>query len=126
MLIYGQMDMPEEARREADALVELNRSVYPLVRLAADAYLAYGEKDVERARRLVPECAAHFQEAGISAWEVALFHFYVGEKDKGFEWLERSYSLREGNLMEIKNELTLNSVRNDPRYLDLVKRLGLD
>jgi TolB-like protein/Tfp pilus assembly protein PilF len=126
MLIYGQMDMPEEARREADALVELNRSAYPLVRLLADAYLAYGEKDVERARRLAPECAAHFQEAGFSAWEVACFYFYVGEKDKGFEWLERSYSLREGNLMEIKNELTLNNVRIDPRYLDLVKRLGLD
>jgi TolB-like protein/class 3 adenylate cyclase/Tfp pilus assembly protein PilF len=126
MLIYGQMEMPEEARREADAWVERNQKAHPLIRLAADVYLAYGEKDVEKARRLVPECAAHFQEVGVTAWEVALLYFYTGEKDKGFEWLERSYSLREGELMEIKNEMTLNSIRKDPRYLDLLKRLGLD
>jgi hypothetical protein len=28
--------------------------------------------------------------------------------------------------MEITNEQVFNSIRNDPRYLDLVKRLGLE
>jgi hypothetical protein len=50
----------------------------------------------------------------------------VGENDKGFEWLERSYSRREGYLTGITHWTQLDGVRNDPRYLDLLKRLGLE
>jgi TolB-like protein len=126
MLIYGEMNMPEEARREAAAWVELMKGEFPLIKLAADLFVAYSEKDRETVRRLAPECAVHHKEAGVGAWEIGIGFFYLGEKDKGFEWLERSYSWREGSLMEIKNEQSLNTVRTDPRYLDLVKRLGLE
>ena len=50
----------------------------------------------------------------------------MGENDKGFEWLERSYARKEPNLMYIKCYEDLDGVRTDPRYIDLVKRLGLD
>jgi adenylate cyclase len=126
MLVYGEMSMAEDARREADAWVELMKGEFPFINLAADIFVAYSEKDRETVRRLAPQCEAHLKETGLGAWEIGIGFFYLGEKDKGFEWLKRSYSWREGSLMEIKNEQSLNSVRNDPRYLDLVKRLGLD
>jgi hypothetical protein len=50
----------------------------------------------------------------------------LGDVDKGFEWLERAYSMREGMLLNIRWYVNLDSVRTDPRYLDLLKRLGLD
>jgi TolB-like protein len=126
MLIYGEMSMPDEARREADAYVEQYKDRYPLIGKVADIALAYTKKDKETVRRLLDECAPRFQETGSGAWEFGVQFFFIGEKDKGFEWLERSYARREPNLMEVKNEQTLNSVRTDPRYLDLLKRLGLD
>ncbi len=53
-------------------------------------------------------------------------HFFLGDVDKGFEWLERAYSRKESDLMSIQHDLSLDSFRADPRYLDLLKRLGLD
>jgi hypothetical protein len=53
-------------------------------------------------------------------------HFYLAENDKGFEWLERSYSDKEDTVLGIKTDINLDGVRTDPRYLDLLKRLGLD
>jgi hypothetical protein len=51
---------------------------------------------------------------------------YLGENDKGFEWLNRSCSAREGSLLEVTFDPDLDGVRNDPRYLDLLKSIGLD
>ena len=50
----------------------------------------------------------------------------MGDVDKGFEWLERAYQKRDSGLLEIQMDWTLDGVRNDPRYLDLLKRLGLE
>jgi hypothetical protein len=57
---------------------------------------------------------------------LASYYFYLGETDKGFEWLERSYSRREYNLPGIPVDPLFDNIRTDPRHLDLVKRLGLD
>jgi len=40
--------------------------------------------------------------------------------------LERSYSRREFQLLGIKSDPFYDEIRSDPRYLDLLKRLGLN
>jgi TolB-like protein len=122
LLFYGALNMPDEAKREAEAWVELR----PSVRTAAECFLALTNDDKETLRRLLPEWAAHFQESGFGAYFIAAAYVFLGENDKGFEWLEQSYSRREGDIMEVTNEQVFNSVRTDPRYLDLMKRLGLE
>jgi hypothetical protein len=61
----------------------------------------------------------------VNATAIADLHFYLGEMDKGFEWLELAYSERESSLLDIQWDWDLDQVRTDPRYLDLLKRLGL-
>jgi hypothetical protein len=46
-------------------------------------------------------------------------------KNAKCEWLERAYSVKE-DLGYIKYEPDYDGVRADPRYLDLLKKLGLD
>jgi hypothetical protein len=65
------------------------------------------------------------RETGTTATEIADLHFFLGDVDEGFEWLERAYSKREGGLLLIQRRWFLDGVRTDPRYLDLLKRLGL-
>jgi TolB-like protein len=123
--VYGRMKMYADMRREFAAWVELEQGSLPFARTHADFYTAYYENDTERCRDLLPELEAHFGETGFYAYDVARAYFCLGENEKGFEWLERSYSKREIWLCYIKSSQQLDGVRNDPRYLDLVKRLGL-
>jgi TolB-like protein/class 3 adenylate cyclase len=125
--IYGMMKNHDEVRREWAAWVELQQSSWPFARKWADFYIAYFENDRERCRRLLPELESHFgKEMELPAIYVAHAYFCAGENDKGFDWLERSYSRREAGLVEMRLWPELDGIRNDPRYLDLLKRLGLD
>jgi tetratricopeptide (TPR) repeat protein len=122
LLLYGKLNMPDEAKRQAEAWVALD----PSARIDAEGWLAFANEDKDKLRRVLPEWAAHSQESGSGAYFIASMYFFLGENDKGFEWLELSYSRRESDIMEMTNEQEFNSVRTDPRYLDHLKRLGLD
>jgi hypothetical protein len=63
---------------------------------------------------------------GAKAIEIGGYHVYLGELDTGFEWLEKSYSKKEPELLDIAFDPTFDGVRDDPRYQNLLKRLGLE
>ncbi len=48
----------------------------------------------------------------------------LGDKDKAFEWLEKDFQTQE-DLTFIRLEIQFESLRDDPRYKDLLKRMGL-
>jgi hypothetical protein len=60
-------------------------------------------------------------------WPHAVAYQYarLGERDRAFEWLERAYRARVQHLVWIKVEPSLDGLRGDPRYKDLVRRMGL-
>jgi len=125
--VYGKMHMFEDMKRDYAAWVELIRGSLPLAETYARIDMAYLEDDKETVRSLVPELEASFgKDQGILAMWVATYYFYLGENDKGFDWLERSYSRREANLPWISIHPGFDNIRTDPRYHDLLKRLGLD
>ena len=124
--LYVQMKMVEDVRREATIWAELVRGSFPLVGIIVDFIIALAEGDTQTMRMLAPEVEAHFKEAGLGAYNVAATFFLIGENDKGFEWLERCYSWRDPTILEMKcDQETMHRVRTDPRYLDLLRRLGL-
>ena len=49
----------------------------------------------------------------------------LGEKDRAFSWLEKAYREKSGGLQFIKSAPAFDSLRSDPRYADLLKRMGL-
>jgi eukaryotic-like serine/threonine-protein kinase len=56
----------------------------------------------------------------------AVLYAKVGNRDKAFECLEKSYQRREPWMCLLKVEPGLDSVRDDPRFDELVKRVGLE
>ena len=49
----------------------------------------------------------------------------LGDKDQAFKWLERDYEQRSGQLPFITYWFSFDVIRSDPRYADLVRRMGL-
>jgi len=55
---------------------------------------------------------------------VATEYAFLGDKNNAFVWLEKAYQLHESNLEELKSAPEFDSLRSDPRYADLIRRIG--
>jgi len=56
---------------------------------------------------------------------IAIIHFVLGDKDEGFEWLERAYRSYDRYILLIGITKELEPFRSDPRYLAMLKNIGL-
>ena len=61
-----------------------------------------------------------------ASWtDIAIIHAGLGQNDQAFASLEKAYAHREWRLVRMKVEPMLDPVRADPRFGDLLRRLGL-
>jgi serine/threonine protein kinase/tetratricopeptide (TPR) repeat protein len=58
-----------------------------------------------------------------SPYTVAINYLGLGDKDKAFVWLEKAYQQRDIAFIGFKDPV-FDSVRSDPRYIDLLHRIG--
>ena len=65
------------------------------------------------------------QREYVSPNDIARYYALMGDRDHTFEWLEKGYAERSGNMESIKIEDSLEPFHSDPRYIDLLKRMGL-
>ena len=124
---YGMLKRLEDAKREMKIGLDLLHRAYPQVQNRTEAYIAYFEDNKQTIRGLLPKLKATLGEAlAASAVEIAGYYFFLGEIDAGFEWLEQSFSRKEPELLGLRHSEAFDNVRNDPRYQNLLKRLGLE
>jgi len=112
---YEQKGMYAEARaagRRAARVAELR-----------NAHALAGLKGVER-RRLV-ELIRRPQPGKDPSYVVATVYAALGENDKAFEWLDRAYQERDSTLAYSRLDPSLDTLRSDPRFESLLRRLGL-
>ncbi len=60
-----------------------------------------------------------------SAYEIADLYAGLGEKDEVFRWLNAAYEERDYHMESLKTDFLLDPVRSDPRYAELVRKVGL-
>jgi TolB-like protein/Tfp pilus assembly protein PilF len=65
------------------------------------------------------------QREYVSPFEIARYYGLMGDRDHTFEWLEKAYAERTDRMDYIKDEYSLEPFHSDPRYIDLLKRMGL-
>jgi hypothetical protein len=62
----------------------------------------------------------------IAPYNVAVIYAGLGEKDEAFTWLNRAYDDRSYTLVEyLTTDARLDSLRSDPRFDELRRRIGL-
>jgi TolB-like protein/Tfp pilus assembly protein PilF len=64
------------------------------------------------------------QKEYVPPYDIARYYALMGDRDHAFEWLEKSYAERSGPLESIKADNFFEPLRSDPRYIDLLKRMG--
>jgi len=114
--------------RHADAIASMNKAValsnrasFILVNLG----YAYGVtgKRVE-ATAIVKELEEKYARKESNGRYVASVYAGLGEKDKAFEWLEKDYQSK-ADLTWIRTDIPYESLRDDPRFKDLLRRMNL-
>jgi hypothetical protein len=62
---------------------------------------------------------------GASSYSTAGIYAALGESDSAFECLNKAFEQHDVQLVSLKVDPTLDVVRTDPRFADLVRRVGL-
>ena len=114
--------------RYAEAIAELTKAKEldnnnMILGSLGEAYALSGNK-VE-AQKVLDELNAFSKQHFVSPYSIALVYAGLGEKDLAFQWLEKAYGDRTEFLGWIKVDQRLDGLRPDPRFSELMRRVGL-
>ncbi|MBX3295185.1 MAG: tetratricopeptide repeat protein [Acidobacteria bacterium] len=115
--------------RETEALANLQKSAEMSNRASSNlSFLGHGYAVAGKrseAIAIIKELEERFAGNESSGRNIAAIYAGLGEKDKAFEWLEKDFQSRSGELAFIRWYMQFESLRGDPRYAELLKRMGL-
>lgn len=121
-LAYQQKGMFDEAFQETQKMLAPKLSAEQMEQLK-QAYAASGYKGLVTTEiKLLKERANGQYE---SSAELARLCATVGQKDEAFEQLNKAYEARADALIWLKVDPRYDNLRSDPRFSDLLKRVGL-
>jgi hypothetical protein len=116
-------DQPEESIPVLKRSVSLSNRSPGTVGILAMAYARAGHRD--EALRLIDELK-HRRETGYVPAVAFVFPILaLGDREQAFVWLERAYEERSNWLQYVKVHPFFDPMRNDPRFEDLVRKVGL-
>jgi hypothetical protein len=61
----------------------------------------------------------------VITYRIARIHTALGQRDQAFAVLERAYENRDWFLPRLKVDPAFDSLRDDPRFKDILRRTGL-
>lgn len=122
-LAYAQKATYPEAVAACQKAREL-RGANPLT-LAGLGYCygRWGKRD--KAEELLAELKRVSAQKYVSAFDLALIHIGLDQKDQAFEWLDKAREDRDGWLVWLNVDPVFDSLRPDPRFAALLKKVGL-
>ena len=120
---YLKLGRDTEAIANFEKAVELmNRASISLSNLGY-GYAVTGKRS--DANAIIMELEESYARKESSGGSIAEVYAGLGDKDKAFEWLEKDFQSRNGEITDIRWYMQFESLRDDPRYKDLLKRMGL-
>jgi tetratricopeptide (TPR) repeat protein len=81
--------------------------------------------DHAKAKKVINELLAESKEKYVSPMDIALIYSAMNDRDNAFEWLEKAYQERTPWMFELKVTPEFAPIRDDARFDDLLKRIGL-
>jgi len=125
---YEQKRMPEQAVAEFKRAVEITKGD-PFfgdpffVAALGHAYAVAGNR--REAEKILQTLSDRAKKSYVSPFDVALIYAALGEKDKAFALLDKAVAEHSTFLVYSKWEPRLDPLRSDPRFQELLRRIGL-
>jgi len=87
------------------------------------AYAVAGRK--KAAREVLSDLERTSKRKYVSGYLIATVYAGLGDKEAAFHWLEAAFENRDCQMPQLRNEPSFESLRSDPRFGGLVRRVGL-
>jgi TolB-like protein/Tfp pilus assembly protein PilF len=121
-LSYLKQGRNEEAVTAAEKAVELTKRSAITLGDMGYVYAATGKQN--QAHAAIKELEDKYARHEAVGQDIAAVYAGLGEKDKVFEWLEKDFQVQNDRLAEIRWELQFETLRDDPRFQDLLRKMG--
>jgi TolB-like protein/DNA-binding winged helix-turn-helix (wHTH) protein/Flp pilus assembly protein TadD len=123
---YQQKRMPEQAvakfRKAVEGTKDTPFNSFYLAALGHGYALAGNRPEAEKVLQTLSDRG---KKSYVSPFDLAVIHAGLGEKDEAFTLLEKSIAERSTFLVYTKWEPRLDPLRSDPRFTQILKRIGL-
>src|SRR2546425_1968915 len=121
---YLRNGMYQQAIAELQNALIFNKKEPFVLGTLAHAYARAGQR--EEALKLVGELKRIVAEREyVPAFSLIYAYAGLGDKEEAYAWLERSYKERKPKMVWLNVDPLLDPLRSDPRFHDLVRRMGL-
>lgn len=120
---YLQETMYEEAIKEFQKAVDLSGRNPAHIAALGHAYAVAGKKG--EARKILEELKGQSKQRYVPSYAVATVYTGLGEKEQALEWLGKASEERFGWLVFLNVEPIFDNLRPDPRFEELLRRVGL-
>jgi serine/threonine-protein kinase len=122
-LAYTQKGMYEPAILALQRSIPLSGDSLDEPASLAHAYALSGNRG--EARKILDELKQQAKHKYLSPTVIAALYGALGEENQAFAWLDKAYDERDSLLIGLRVEPMFDPLRSDPRFTDLLRRVGL-
>ena len=120
--VYAKMGKQKEAFFEREKLISISGNP-ELAGSVEEDFSKSGYKGVLRSwLDGMTELSKH---SYVSSFEIAMIHARMDEKEQTLDWLEKAFDEHDSGLVSLAVDPLFDSVRSDPRFQAMLKRLKL-
>ena len=121
---YEGLGQKQDAVTQYQKAVEFSHGDTDTAAGLAHAYAAMGNR--AEAEKILSEMLKQSKQSYVSPYMIATIYAGLGDKNKAFEFLEKAFQEKSPDIPYfLKADLRLDSLRSDPRFTDLVRRVAL-
>ena len=122
-IAYTEKGLFDQAIATLEKAVTLSGRNPTMLAWLGNAYVKSGRR--AEAQELLNELTELSKQRYISPFSLVLLHFNLGNKDQAFAWLEKAYQERSNGMAYLNVDRGFDPLRSDPRFQDLLRRVGL-
>jgi len=119
---YIEKGMYGEAVAEAQKARDFSGGSYNPMAFLGYALAKSGKQ--REARSVLEGLLKLSAERYVLTYYIAIIYNGLGERDEALAWLERGYKVRDPKMVFLKVDPKWNNLRDDPRFRDLMRRVG--